>query len=258
MIQQSHKSARFHLAAVGLALVSALHAQTAIYPLYRCNCESVGARRIKVSASSFSTTAPGRLNAYVGVMPTVTVDLDSVGASGLDTGVVQPSRRYYIFAQSNTTGGDVTAVASLSEASPGLVGGRTNIRYIGPVFTDSAANVLPYSQNDKTFFYDNPVLVYSSSSPPSTFTTLPLAPYLSNRSRIVYLLKSHGRSVGVPPHFVQVRRATTNGGYPAFPASDIGGYEVVRVHTDSQQQIEFRVVLANNQRTELYVYAFEL
>lgn len=108
------------------------------------------------------------------------LDLATVGAGGLDTGVIAASTLYNVFVIGGSTG-PVAAIASLA-ASPLLPAGYTKFRRVGALLSDSGSNLVPMatlgSGNTRQVFYaaQQPVLVAGASTASDTVDVSDVVP----------------------------------------------------------------------------------
>jgi len=75
----------------------------------------------------------------------ITVDIETSGAGGLDTGSEASMTWYFIFLIKNPATGTVNGLLSTSVDNPTLPSGYTVKRRIGSVFNDSSSNFLPFN-----------------------------------------------------------------------------------------------------------------
>jgi len=93
-----------------------------------------------------------------------TIDLETVGLNGLDSGSVAADTWYYLFSIANPTQGTVGGLASLSAASPTLPVSFTHKQIIGAVKTDGTGDLLEFSQIDYELLYGGSQLNNSDTS----------------------------------------------------------------------------------------------
>lgn len=104
------------------------------------------------------------------------------GANGLDTGSIDASSFYYIFAIADSSGKNVpAAIASLSASAPTLPLGYDSIRCIGCCLTDGSSHILKYlpannSSNLRYFQWDAPIAVtVTDSGTSATYSAMDLS-----------------------------------------------------------------------------------
>lgn len=106
-----------------------------------------------------------------------TIDVDSVGAGGLDTGAVAADTNYYYSVIYNPTTLDVSGLLSLSYASPTLPSGYTAWLTLGVARTDGSSNFLDFDQIGDHYTYDLSIEILDVSSITSP-TSLDISAYV--------------------------------------------------------------------------------
>jgi len=81
------------------------------------------------------------------VTSTITVDITSSGANGLDTGSEANSTWYYVWLIKNTSSGTLAGMLSTSSTSPTMPSGYTKKRRIGVAYNDSSGDLFDFQQH---------------------------------------------------------------------------------------------------------------
>lgn len=93
----------------------------------------------------------------ISISGSLTVDITSSGANGLDTGSEAANTWYYVWAIKNLSSGIVAGLLSTSSSSPTMPSGYTKKRRIGVVRNNGASNFLMFRQtgigNDREYQY---------------------------------------------------------------------------------------------------------
>lgn len=82
---------------------------------------------------------------------TLTLDANTNGINGLDTGSLQNNQYYYLFAIYN--GSSVSSLLSLSNTSPIMPSGYVSARLVSSFFTDGSAHFYGQEQQDRNVRY---------------------------------------------------------------------------------------------------------
>lgn len=138
-----------------------------------------------------SNTFDANLGNYNGVNTsasadvTTTLDTGVVGVNGIDTGILQASKLYYIYVIFDKVYGDTVStaatIASLTGPSTGplMPSGYSFYRLCGYAATDSSIHFLPMyntgTGNDRTCFYDAPQATAITAGNATSYTAVSLA-----------------------------------------------------------------------------------
>lgn len=109
----------------------------------------------------------------------LTIDTGVVGINGIDTGVLQASKVYYVLLVGDPVSGNTTgAMVSLSATAPVMPSGYAVFRVIGYMVTDSGVHFLKCynsgDQNARVFTYDAPQSVGTTNAS-ATYADLDLS-----------------------------------------------------------------------------------
>jgi hypothetical protein len=125
-----------------------------------------------------------------------TIDFETNGADGLDTGSIAVLTWYYIYAIYNPTLDITKAIASLDNVSPLLPSGYTTYKYIGAVRTNASGFILKFSHNKDNYFeYNAPIQSYTNNSIPNTRTAITIDVPPNTRARM-NCVGSNARNAG--------------------------------------------------------------
>lgn len=91
-----------------------------------------------------------------------TIDCETVGANGLDTGSLANNTWYHVFAIGKTDGA-TALLASMSVVVPAMPTGYAVRRRIGSFKTDGGAHIVPFSQHGDEFLWITPVSVMNDT-----------------------------------------------------------------------------------------------
>jgi hypothetical protein len=103
-----------------------------------------------------------------------TIDCGTVGANGLDAGILANSTTYHVFAIGKTDG-TTALLASTSVSAPTMPTGYTLKRRIGSVITDGSAHVLAFVQNGDKFLWKASPRDVNAATLGATSTLYPLS-----------------------------------------------------------------------------------
>lgn len=110
----------------------------------------------------------------------VTIDTASTGLNGIDTGVLQASKVYYVYAVGDPVSGQTTgAMVSLSATQPLMPFGYSAFRVIGYMVTNAAVQFLACynagDQNSRVFKFDAPQATAVTAGNATSYTAVSLA-----------------------------------------------------------------------------------
>lgn len=110
----------------------------------------------------------------------VTIDTGVVGLNGIDTGVLQASKLYYVLLVSDPVNGLPTgAMVSLSSSAPIMPSGYGVFRVIGYMMTDASTHFLACynsgDQNARVFKFDAPQATAVTAGNATSYTAVSLA-----------------------------------------------------------------------------------
>jgi len=94
------------------------------------------------------------------------------GNGGLDTGSIANNTWYYFYIIRRPDTGVVDVVFSTNSTNPTLPTNYTQYRYIGGGLTNGSGQWTKFVQIDNEFWWDTPILEYSTGSPTNTRLTL--------------------------------------------------------------------------------------
>ena len=178
------------------------------------------------------------------VSSTITVNITSSGANGLDTGSEASNTWYYVWIIKNTTSGAVAGLLSTSSSSPTLPSGYTKKRRIGSVRNDGSSDLLNFNMigngSVREYVYDPIWNTVLNNGTATGWTDLDCSYFVPATSRLVTL------------HAIVLRftEAKTEinfqpNGSTSIGTTNIQGYIRVGGHckcvTDSSQVIEYAV-----------------
>ncbi len=109
----------------------------------------------------------------------VTIDTGVVGLNGIDTGVLQASKLYYVLLVGDPVlGGTTAAMVSLSATAPVLPFNYSVFRVIGYMVTDSSVHFLKCyqsgNQSSRVFTYDAPQATSVTAGTSATYASIVL------------------------------------------------------------------------------------
>jgi hypothetical protein len=101
--------------------------------------------------------------------PSVTIDLTTVGANGLDAGVIAATTWYYVYLISNSV--TTAGIASLSATTPTLPTGYVFTMRVGAMKTDGTSALLRTIQKGRKSQYSGTIVLASGSAGSGTVPT---------------------------------------------------------------------------------------
>jgi hypothetical protein len=110
------------------------------------------------------------------------IDLTTQGVGGLDTGVIQADKFYYIHALVNSTTQSFAVIASLSGTAPTLPNSFDKSKLIGAVRTDGTNNLLRFktigNQSYRKLLWEDMIEAPNATAGPSPWSTINLSSYI--------------------------------------------------------------------------------
>lgn len=122
------------------------------------------------------------------------VNTDVVGFNGIDTGVLQASKVYYVFVIADSSNKNLPgALVSLSATAPVLPFGYDSIRLIGYMVTDSSADFLlcinSGNGNARLFTYDVPIATAVTAGNSATYADVALGTFVPAVANLPVLIE---------------------------------------------------------------------
>lgn len=163
------------------------------------------------------------------VASTITVDITTSGAGGLDTGSEAADTWYYIWLIKHDTTEVVTGMFSASPTSPTMPTNYTMKRLIGAVRNDSTPDFMGFIQIDKRVHY------YQGEPAQQLYTSVPSTSWVAvDPSGLVPVAISKELSIMVYAH--------SNSGasvyyHPGSPSGSTGGHLFLRIEDESEYSL---------------------
>jgi len=201
---------------------------------------------------------------------TVTANLASAGAGGLDTGSEASSTWYYLWLIYNPTSDIYAAMWSLSSSSPTMPSGYTKKKRVGSWYNNSSSALRGAVQveavgNLRTYFYESELsttIRVLNAGTATAFTDVNCSSFIPPTSRLGYFQMIH-QCVGAlsllrmrpngdttnPPPVAQQAGSSTVGN-----SSTSSSY--VWMRTDASQIIEYNVATGGTPAGYIYVYGY--
>ena len=163
---------------------------------------------------------------------------------GLDTGSKANSTWYHCYAIYNPTSGVSDAIFSANATSPTLPSGYTKYKYLGSVLTNVSGNIIPFWQENNSFYFKVDNGIVNTTTQVSTFTNLTLsAPPNSKAITTNYI--NIGPSVGTGLYFKDI---VNNTSYPVCVAeNDSTNQNIFEITVNSSSQIQYSLTVASLQ-----------
>lgn len=126
-------------------------------------------------------------NVYDMVIAANTINFGATGLNGLDTGAIDASKMYYIFAISDPVSGNVGGFMASLSATPLMPAGYSAYRIVGYWASDASSHLLAGyvagNNNDRMFMYDAPQATAITAGNATSYTAVDLSnlvPVLDN------------------------------------------------------------------------------
>lgn len=194
----------------------------------------------------------------------ITIDTSVVGANGMDTGVLEASKLYYVYIVMDSTGhnADPIAVLSLSADAPYIPFGYDKQKMIGIAVTDASVHFLTLIPTGngliREYWYDLPVQVLTSGTATS-LTDIDLSNYLPVTNSVITLKSSFTPAVAGDAFTLAAggsSAGTTVKSSGSVAAVAVDGQVRVPVVVDTTPNIKYLVSASGS--LNLYLAAFEI